>query len=302
MTVSRNAVSQFLSTPRKTALRRWAFQIHFYTGIAMAVFLLLIGLSGSSIVFHDELERSFRRAPSGTRVDTGNFTRLQTIVESLESAHAGNKVGSMKDLDRRDGVVEVRMKGSAKEDADLTAFWDRHSGEMTNAAPAASRFLTLLVDFHKNLAMGKEGLAVNGIVAIGFVMVVFTGLIAWWPGLVNWKRGFTLNWKLSWKRINYDLHNSVGIVSITFLMPMAVTAVCLAAKDIPKLMAFGPDKGTASQEPAPSAGPVLQAFGRALKLHFPVDVNRLGGKGLVRLDEVEIAGRPSRGAQSIAFP
>jgi hypothetical protein len=36
MTVSRNAVSQFLSTPRKTALRRWAFQIHFYTGIAMA--------------------------------------------------------------------------------------------------------------------------------------------------------------------------------------------------------------------------------------------------------------------------
>jgi len=45
----------------------------------------------------------------------------------------------MKGLDRPDGVVEVRMKGSTKEGADLTAFWDRHSGEMTNTAPAASR-------------------------------------------------------------------------------------------------------------------------------------------------------------------
>jgi len=70
MTVSSNAVSQFLSTPRKTALRRWVIQIHFYTGIAIAVFLLVIGLSGSSIVFHDELERSLRRAPAGTRFDT----------------------------------------------------------------------------------------------------------------------------------------------------------------------------------------------------------------------------------------
>jgi len=191
--------------------------------------------------------RSFQRTPAGRRT---SFTSLQTIVESLEAAHAGSKVGSMKNLDRADGVVEVRMKGSAKEGADLTAFWDRHSGgEMTNAAPAAARILSVLVDFHKNLAMGKEGRAVNGIVAIGFVWVVFTGFIAWWPGLANWKRGFTLNWKLSWKRINYDLHNSVGIVSVGFLILMAVTAVCLAAKDIPRLMTFGkgPSQGGAEK-------------------------------------------------------
>jgi uncharacterized iron-regulated membrane protein len=87
--------------------------------------------------------------------------------------------------------------------------------------------------------MGKEGRAVNGLVAIGFTGLILSGLIVWWPGLVNWKRGLTLNAKLSWKRINYDLHNVAGIASIVFLILMAGTAVCLAAKDIPGLLAFG---------------------------------------------------------------
>jgi len=138
-------------------------------------------------------------------------------------------------LDRADGVVTARMKGGS----DLMAFWDPHAGEMTDVAPAASAFLNVLVDFHKNLTMGKRGRAMNGIVAISFVWVVLTGLIAWWPGLAHWGRGFTVNLKLSWKRINYDLHNSAGITSFGFLLAMACTAVCLAAPDIPGLFAFG---------------------------------------------------------------
>src|ERR1700722_16165839 len=227
--------TRFLTSPRKTKLRRWAFKIHFCAGIGIAALLLLIGLSGSAIVFHDELERSFHRSPAGAIPGSSTPADLQTIVDSLEAAHGGYKVGSLRDLDRADGVVTARMKGGS----DLMAFWDPHAGEMTDVAPAASAFLNVLVDFHKNQTMGKRGRAMNVIVAISFVWVVLTGLIAWWPGLAHWGRGFTVNLKLSWKRINYDLHNSAGITSFGFLPAMACTAVCLAAPDIPGLFAFG---------------------------------------------------------------
>lgn len=49
-----------LHTPRRTLARRAAFQIHLWAGLLLGLYTAVIGLSGSALVFRDDIERAFR--------------------------------------------------------------------------------------------------------------------------------------------------------------------------------------------------------------------------------------------------
>src|SRR5690606_7991449 len=39
----------------------------------------------------------------------------------------------------------------------------------------------------------------------------------------NWKQGFKVKFSSNWKRINHDLHNSLGLYAFVFLFLMGIT-------------------------------------------------------------------------------
>jgi uncharacterized iron-regulated membrane protein len=83
-------------------------------------------------------------------------------------------------------------------------------------------------ELHFNLLAGRTGRIVNGIGAICLLTMSVTGLIIWWPGLGMWRRSMTVDFRRSWKRINWDLHGAVGFWSAAVLMMWAVTGIYFA--------------------------------------------------------------------------
>ena len=87
---------------------------------------------------------------------------------------------------------------------------DPVSAELLGELPDRS-FVRTLQDLHFDLLAGRTGRIVNGIGALLLLAMCLTGLVIWWPGAANWRRGFTVDFRRSWKRVNWDLHSAVGI-------------------------------------------------------------------------------------------
>jgi uncharacterized iron-regulated membrane protein len=225
------SLSLFFRSPRKVRFRSWAFNIHLYAGITVGVILSAITLSGSAIVFRNAIGFALHRVNSTTSQATSALS-LQSIIDKVRSENPGFTVGEVDGLNRVDGLRLVRLRRDGHEGGDRDIFVDSRTGAVVPGHPHLTNGLEDLEDFHKNLLMGRRGRGVNGLVAILFAAVVLTAPIVWWPGITNWARGFKVNFALSWKRVNYDLHNSVGIVCLLFLSIMSFTAVLISTPDV----------------------------------------------------------------------
>lgn len=68
----------------------------------------------------------------------------------------------------------------------------------------------------------------NGAAAGVLVLVAFTGLINWWPGIQNWRRALKMDFRRSWKRINFDLHSAVGFWTLALILMWALSGIYFA--------------------------------------------------------------------------
>ena len=107
-----------------------------------------------------------------------------------------------------------------------------------------------------------------GIATIIFVFLTLTGLVLWFPvKRKNWKQGLKIKTNARWKRINHDLHNTLGFYSFLLLLIMALTGLCWSfdwyREGLSKLMGEEVFKGRREK---PLASPAPLAGGAALQV------------------------------------
>jgi len=70
----------------------------------------------------------------------------------------------------------------------------------------------------------KLGSYISGTATILFTLGVITGMVIWFPKKIrSWKNGLKIKLTSNWKRINHDLHNSLGLYSCILLFLMGIT-------------------------------------------------------------------------------
>jgi len=98
-------------------------------------------------------------------------------------------------------------------------------------------FMTYMFSLHRWLILDKVekpifgeldnrklGSYITGTATILFTLGVITGMVIWFPRKIRaWKQGLKIKWSGNWKRINHDLHNSLGMYSCIFLFLMGIT-------------------------------------------------------------------------------
>src|SRR6267378_1290367 len=85
-----------------------------------------------------------------------------------------------------------------------------------------------IVDLHENLLFGTNGRFVNGIGAIGLILLCLTGAIIWWPGIGHWRRALTVNWKFPFARLSWDLHSALGFWGFLFVLMWGISGLYFA--------------------------------------------------------------------------
>ena len=226
----------FAQNPRKLRLRTWAFNVHLYSGLTIGLILAAITLSGSAIVFRNAIGFALHRISRPTEHTPSAAPSLQSILDRTKIQNPGFTIAEIDGFSRTDGLLMVRLRREGHDGSDRDIFINTTDGQVVEGHPHLTNTLEYLEDFHKNLLMGRRGRGVNGVVALLFFAVVLTSPLVWWPGIARWTRAIKVNFALSWKRITYDLHSTVGMACVLFLAIMSVTAVLLATPDVLRLL------------------------------------------------------------------
>src|SRR6185369_471535 len=75
-----NIVTGWLRQPQRVWLRRAIFQVHLWTGLAIGLYVVIMSLTGSAVVFRGELGRALtplqRVVPSGPRKSVEELTAI----------------------------------------------------------------------------------------------------------------------------------------------------------------------------------------------------------------------------------
>lgn len=212
--------------PRDLWLRRAIFQIHLWTGLALGLYVVAISLSGSALVFRNDLYDVFTAtpvivSPIGARLDP------KELRDRALDAHPGYEISRVwENENNRDQAVEVTLYRNGSQTHRLI---DPYTGrDLGHAIPMGIRILSWLDDLHVNLVSGETGRLVNAAIAALWILLGISGAFVWWPGVREWKRGLTIRRNVSWRRFNWDLHSAAGIWMFVFILLWGITGVHVA--------------------------------------------------------------------------
>src|SRR5689334_2014638 len=102
---------RFVRQPQTVWARKALFQIHLWTGIGVSIYIVLICVTGSALVFRPELTRAFTRGPV---IVAGAGTPLPDldIREAAERQHPGFVVSNLFRTKQPNAAAEVWLESS----------------------------------------------------------------------------------------------------------------------------------------------------------------------------------------------
>ena len=215
---------RWLRQPQKIWLRRALFQVHLWSGIALGLYVFLMSVTGSVLVYRNELYRATEREPI---ISTGSGPRLtdEQLTEAAGRLYPAYRVESIVRPRNPDQSVDVMLRQG--KDIKHQLFDPRTGADLGKTVPTGYWLVSQLLDLHDNLFAGPTGRTVNGVGAAALTGVALTGLVVWWPGSKTWKRSLALHRGVGWKRWNWHLHSMIGFWSLAFTLVFAVSGIYL---------------------------------------------------------------------------
>lgn len=210
--------------PQQVFLRQALFQVHLWSGIILAIYMVAIGVSGSILVFRDELQRSMYPKIA---VDPGKpLAQVSTVIGNIQSKFPNAKVtGVYAPKERGEPFVAYLQNIMPQRKGLQFVLAHPNTGRIVGEIDIKTNWLAIVADLHFRLLAGRSGLIANGIGAIFLLVLCITGAMVWWPGIRHWKRAFTVDFRRRWKRVNFDLHSAVGFWTLSIMSIWALSGI-----------------------------------------------------------------------------
>jgi len=218
-----NFLQRYFRRPQQLFIRRLNFQIHLWVGIILTLYMVVIGVTGSILVFRPELERLCGLKPwQGIRVKEP-LADIVTVVENLKAAYPRSHIVSVDTPAENEATFVAVLQGRGQ----IRVACGPKEGEVLGEFPRERNWLDVVQELHETLLLQRRGFGrmLNGVGAAFLLLLNATGIVIWWPGIRNWQRALKVNFQRNWRRINFDMHVSVGFWTILIASFWALSGV-----------------------------------------------------------------------------
>lgn len=202
--------------------RKIVFKLHLYIGLAIGLLLILSGLTGSLLVFREEIETLAYPELMST-VPRDEHVSLQAVLATVRRAYPQDKPSFIRMPRTPEQTYLIKMNNAH----DLFVYVDPYNGMILGEHRQKNTFTGWISLLHTELLSGERGEIILGISALLLIGMSMTGLILWWPRNGNFSPGFRIQWATQWKRINFDIHRASGIYTVLFILLTAFTGTSL---------------------------------------------------------------------------
>lgn len=203
-------------------MRRFLLNLHLWAGLVGGVFLILSGITGSLMVFENEIDRALN--PKLTWVTSGeNHLTLTEMKSRLEEKYPGRAVAGFLIPPRSDiawgAALQSKTPGSG---APLDVTFNPFTGDVLGTESERNNFVRYVHSFHLRLMMGDAGTLLVSLAAVLLLVLSLSGVVLWWP-----RKLLKVNWRSQTNQLNFELHQALGIYLSFFLMIFAITALVI---------------------------------------------------------------------------
>jgi len=216
---------QWVQRPQALWFRKAFFQVHLWVGIGVGIYVLVISISGSAIIYRRELARKYSRKTVLVAAAGRRRMSVEEQEQNVKRAYPTYEVLNIREPERRDRPDDVVLERRKRR---IERLFDPYTGaDLGNPESGVDRALQWLVDLHDNLLLGLTGRLVNGIGSFLVILLSLTGVVIWWPGIKNWRRSVTIDRKANFARFNWDLHSAIGFWCSFFVFVWGISGICL---------------------------------------------------------------------------
>jgi uncharacterized iron-regulated membrane protein len=202
-------------------MRKRLWQLHSWLGLVAGLGLLVIGLTGSLLVFHEELEALFNRELVRVEPAPAGRLPLDTLLAQAQRQLPDHEVtGWLPQYDdpRLADLLYVIERGHNEW---LVATLDPYTGQLLASPRLGTTTLTgWLLDLHYTFLADHVGMLLAGLFG---VMLCALGVSGVWLYRDFWKNVFTLRWNRGARILFSDLHKFTGIASVAFNLILGFT-------------------------------------------------------------------------------
>ena len=184
----------FLHHPQKIWIRKINFQVHLWVGIVLALYLIVIGVSGSILVLRIELGALTGANPWEARKAPEPRVDITAVVRNLTTRYPRFRIVSVTAPGKTNPTFIARLLGRTQ----IRVGVNPDTGQILGEAKRGPAWLDTVEKLHVSLFASRNGRIINGIGAAFLLAMCITGIINWWPGVRNWKRALNVDFGRSW--------------------------------------------------------------------------------------------------------
>jgi uncharacterized iron-regulated membrane protein len=225
---------------------------HRWAAFAGAIFFVVLGLTGSALVFRAELEDALHpeRRLAYPPAEGLRFQRVLDAARARVPDAVAWRINPPADPSK---AVQVLAEGPDEQ----LLFLHPSTGAILSAGAVRSYPVDWLLEAHIALVAGPAGQLVVFCAGLALVFMAASGLVLWWPR----KLKAALRYRLSARGLlfHFELHRLTGILASALLAALGVTGVLLVYPDL-SISVVRSLSGVAAPPPAKAPSPTATAL------------------------------------------
>lgn len=244
---------------RRASLWTFWLKVHLYLGLFVGPVLVLIGLTGSLLVFYQAIDELLNPGLLTTQ-GTGAVRPLDEIVAAAQARHPEKKGPYSLVLPRHaQGTLIAWYEiptGRAGTSEWLQVLIDPYTANVLGERFWGQCLISVIYKLHYTLLLKSAGEVTVGVLGLFLLLSIGTGIYIWWPLFwpPRWGRlrqAFGIKRGAPPVRFHFDLHKTSGIYSALILLVIAFSGVYMIFPEYIKPIVgfFSP----VTQEPEPKS-------------------------------------------------
>jgi uncharacterized iron-regulated membrane protein len=225
--------------------RKLWLSVHLWLGLLLGFFLAVFGITGSILVFYEEIDNIINADLRVVQVPVQGEPTYRSLAENQAVAVAvmppQAKLGFVDyPADATSSYkFGFNIPTAVTDEIDIwQVFVNPYTAQVLGkhlVKKAEAVFPSALIPFvfqlHYALLAGKAGGIIVGIMGVILLFSVMTGLIVWWPLTGNWRRVLSIKPRASVERFNHDLHQTSGFYTFPILFVVLLSGIYMNLPD-----------------------------------------------------------------------